>query len=275
MNILRRVLLLLCMGTLVVCVVLLLNFTALNPTGRRYSSYIPTENFRGRDGGDAERILSLDLDVPQNTITEPRQCICDSGYTNSLPHGGCDVCTIASDIEDYYIPDFFTDEFIGEAKNWSPGSGEVYSGRNSRQINAFLSMARELNRPFWLYVAVDSVVSPELRTLAESTGGGVIYYFTVPGYVDPIDAAAKSGIALSGGVFVLCALWEVWGLRRLRIRRRIPKEPAPKSPPTPRDPIGKAARSVQNAEQFNTQSRETARNELDQKEAHEEWRGDE
>jgi hypothetical protein len=275
---LRRCLLLISFGALIFSSVLLLNFTAPNPTGRRYSSEIPPENIRGRDGGNAEIILSIDLGVHQNTITPPRQCICNSSFSNSLPRSNCDVCTLNSEVERYHIPDFVTDAFIIEAKNYSPNSGDVYS-QNGNQLDAYLIMAHQLNRPFWLFVAVDSVVRDELRLLAEATGGGVVYYFTVAGYVDPIDTAAKGGITVSSTIFALSAIWEVWSLRRLRIRLSPPKQPTPRSAskptPTPRDPLHKAASAVQNAEQFNSQSRETAWNELDQKDANEESYGDE
>jgi hypothetical protein len=54
---------------LTACVVLLLNFTAPNPTGRRYSSESPLMTGQGsaqQIGLSAERVLARDLGIARN-----------------------------------------------------------------------------------------------------------------------------------------------------------------------------------------------------------------
>lgn len=244
MNFLRRLLLLISLSALIFSSVLLLNFTASNPTGRRYSSQIPSQTSRGRDGGDAERILSIDLDVPHNHTSTIRQCVCNPQYADNPPRQNCDVCTVLSEgVSNYRVPDFFTDTYIAEAKNYAPRS-DIY-GSNRDQIDAFLAMAHYLQRPLWLYVAVDSQVTPEVQYLIEQTGGGVVFYFTVPGYVDPVDDGATKGVVastLSIGVL---------GFAEVVSRRPRRKAPA--------DVVEKTRQTVDTAEEFARRSKERVR----------------
>ncbi len=63
----RRLLFPLALAGIILCGVLLLNFTASNPTHRRYSSQTPLTTGQGtgaKIGQDAERILSKDLGIP-------------------------------------------------------------------------------------------------------------------------------------------------------------------------------------------------------------------
>ncbi|MFN8372074.1 MAG: hypothetical protein U0694_04265 [Anaerolineae bacterium] len=273
MKLLRRILLLVSLGTLLVSAVLLLNFTAPNPSGRRYSSQIPSLTSRGRDGSDAERILALDLGVPQNTVSPPRQCICNSRYSAAPPGADCDVCSVLSDnVSNYRIPDFVTDTYIAEAKNYAPNN-DVYSS-NREQLDAFMAMAAYLERPLWLYVAVDSRVSPEFQYLVEQTGGGIVLYFTVPGYADPVDEAARKGVAVSGLVFALGILGEAMSLRR-GAQKSPAKPPAPKQAKAPRDPMDKVAQAMQRAEHFTARKRETLRRKIERDDTDLEKSGDE
>jgi hypothetical protein len=36
----------------------------------------------------------------------------------------------------------------------------------------------------WVYTRVNTNIDPELTSTAESTGSGVVLYFTVPDYID-------------------------------------------------------------------------------------------
>ena len=62
-------------GVIITGIVLLLNFTAPNPTGRRYSSEVVNLNLdNGAKGVEGERILAQDLNAPNNNIE--KHCIC-------------------------------------------------------------------------------------------------------------------------------------------------------------------------------------------------------
>jgi hypothetical protein len=258
MRIARRFLLLVFALLIIFSLVLLLNFTAPNPTGRRYSSETPLTSLRGRDGGDAERILALDLGVPNNNSAESTQCICSSDdYSETTLPAQCNICVFSPDVENYRVPDFVTDAYIAEAKNYAPISGDVYEA-NRDQFDAFMAMANELDLPLWVFVAVDSEVSPEFRASVEATGGGIVAYFTIPGYVDPTDQIANVVLRVSGGAFVLLLVWE--GLALIGFTPTMPKR-------APDDPHGKAARKVDTTEQFLERAKESTRRKIDQESA--------
>ncbi len=83
----RRIVFLLALISLVASVVLLMNITAPNPTGRRYSSEVPLVGRQANAqqiGADGERILSNDLHLPNNNEADQRQCICGN---TSRPKG--------------------------------------------------------------------------------------------------------------------------------------------------------------------------------------------
>jgi hypothetical protein len=68
----RRLVFLATLGGMILCGVLLLNFTASNPTHRRYPSQTPLTTGQGTGvviGLDAERILAKDLGLPPNDRT--------------------------------------------------------------------------------------------------------------------------------------------------------------------------------------------------------------
>ena len=211
--------------TIALTLVLLLNITAPNPTGRRYSSAMPM--FSGGTttiGTSAEVILSNDLGAPRNEDTDQRQCIC-GGAANGR-RGRCNVCVtqMASLIGSYRIPDFVTSKYIAESKN---EGGLPYRGSSDDvlQIYDYAAGARTLGIPLFVYTRVDTQVTPEFRAIVESTGGGIIPYFTVPGWIDPMDEMAKQG--LIGGVLLLIGgiIITFWG------RIVITDTPAPDNAP--------------------------------------------
>ena len=215
-KLLRRATILLSLIGIVVCVVLLLNFTASNPTGRRYSSEMPLRF--GNDvtineaGFDAERILSNDLNHPNNNIA-PTQCGCNATEYRQTPPNRCGTCLVISDeISSYVMPDFVAESYITDSKNLRPGSR-----LSTAQITSFVIMAQDLDVPLWIFVPVEGIdVRPTLQTAIESTGGGVIPYFTVPGYTDPVDRAAQTGLMVALGLLVAMLVWEflsgrTWG----------------------------------------------------------------
>jgi hypothetical protein len=232
MRLLRRLLLLAALIGFVVSVVLLLNFTAPNPTGRRYSS---ESSIRGGGTGNsnviglsAENILSQDLGLPRNELPEQRQCICSSSSTTVPPSNECRICITTVELlsPSHRRPDFIGSNFIAESKN---AQNLLYRGREMDQISDYVFAARAMNIPLWIYVRVDTVLDPEFIRLARSTGGGVVRYFTYPGYVDPIDEAAEAGLMVSAGVVVVGILWEL-AARRHGTQQRARKRKSPSDP---------------------------------------------
>ena len=88
----------------------------------------------------------------------------------------------------FRIPDFIAPDFIAESKNTQ---NLLYSGREYDQISDYALAAKLLNRPLWVYTRVDTIVEPKFYEIVHATGGNVVPYFTVPGYVDPVDDAAR------------------------------------------------------------------------------------
>ena len=81
-------------------------------------------------------------------------------------------------------------------------------------------------------------VDPVYEQLAASTHGGLVRYFNVPGYVDPVDQAAGVGMAASGTLLILIGVWEL-GLPSVRSAGNTPRSSwADVRPPTvPTDPV--------------------------------------
>ena len=237
----------------IISVILLLNFTAPNPTGRRYSSATPRTTGQGSAnelGGDGERILGSDLHLPNNNESNQRKCVCS--MTGSTPPGDCNVCLSQSPlVENYRIPDFVGRDFIAEAKNVRQLL--VSHDRDFQQISAFADAARATGRAFWLYVRVDTFVEPPYAALFDGIKGGIVYYFSVPGYVDTVDQLASIGLAVA--ILVLIVILISALLRPIR--------PVSVSRPPRRrrtiDPVGK----LNEAEDFLRRARERARREMD------------
>lgn len=248
----RRSLILVLFIILVSSLVLLLNVTAPNPTGRRYSSESPLTTGQGsiqQIGTTAERILARDLGVPRNEDPDQRQCFCNSG-ASAPPLAECRVCMAYAQLSTstYRRPDFVAPGFIAESKN---RQNLLYTQEDQvEQIGDYVIGAKALGRPLWLYTRVNTQLSPEFYQLVESTGGGVVPYFTVPGYVDPVDQAARIGLVVSGvGLLLLI----VWG----RLEYRWTRQDRP--PRQRRSRASKAAQAVNNAESFLRQTEERTR----------------
>jgi hypothetical protein len=254
---LRFILIILFQLIAVISILLLLNVTAPNPTHRRYSSETPLTTGQAASqeiGASAERILSKDLGLPNNNDADQLQCICrrDSDSKRSY----CRAClAIVQSVSSYRIPDFVGPNFIAESKNTQ---GLLYAGREVDQIRDYVAAARMLRRPLWVYVRTNTDVAPEFATLVNSTGGGLVYYFTVPGYADPIDSAGRTGLLVAGIGLILLV---VFGRRSQRRFIRI-ASPSPKQPPV-NDPLNKAVRKTETTEAFIQRSREHHRRQID------------
>jgi len=213
------------------CIVLLLNVTAPNPTGRRYSSrgpFMPPEltndvTVNNRAGADAEAVLEKDLGVTNNNASGQRQCLCQD--VKNQPKN-CDVCVIRNkSFGSDRIPDFITDRYIAESKNTKTLDQGV-----AGQLQDYASAAKDLKRPLWIFVRVNTEVDPGFKQLAEDTNGGVTYYFTYDGYLDPVDQGACGGLVGSGALVIGVIIWEV-RLRRRRVAHEICVQPTSTKPP--------------------------------------------
>lgn len=190
-------------GVIITGIVLLLNFTAPNPTGRRYSSEVVDLNLNnGAKGIQGERILAQDLNTPNNN--EVGQCIC-GGAVNPASISGCTLCRVRLvGVTSHRLPDFFTDTYIADAKNrytWLSTDRQDVA-----QMTDYADAAIALDIPLWVYVRVDTTVDQVMQDLVRSTGGDIVYYFATPDWVDPVNIIAIVGI-LIGGVIVVFVLW--------------------------------------------------------------------
>lgn len=237
-----------------ISIVLLLNFTAPNPTGRRYSSEVPAmDGARQVIGSEGERILAKDLRLPNNNESDQRQCFCQ---TAARKPGECNVCLrVQSLTSAYRVPDFIGSTFIAESKN---RENLLYQGREVDQIADYVVAAKELSRPLWLYVRVDTMVAPDFEQMVNSTGGGVVYYFRTDGYMDGVDAAAQTGLLASAGLLTGLTLTEVvfrrakgrWAARRL-----------------PASTHRRAADKMRTAETFLDRARDKALSQIDEEDS--------
>jgi len=254
----RRIVLLVSLVVVIGAVILLLNFTAPNPTGRRYSSHVPlsTGQANAQDiGNDGERILAMDLGIPNNNASDQRQCLCQGDRLIR----DCNVCLPVANLSTAYrIPDFITVDYIAESKNVR---GLLYDGREVDQIADYATAARLLKRPLWLYVRVNTLVAPEFRQVVEATGGGVIPYFTVDSYVDPIDQIMFPTAAVSGGILVVMIWLELGGWRR--IAKGVMVRPVPGKSPTSPQAAGTKGARIDAAEDFLQQARSRLQAKID------------
>lgn len=256
MKIIRRLILLVAIIAFALCIVLLLNFTAPNPTHRRYSSETPltTGQANGKQiGDDGERILSNDLNLPNNNDPAQLQCLCGNG---SNPCKSC--LTKLPSLSTYRVPDFVGPNFLAEAKN---KQDLLYTGREVDQIHDYVLAALLMNRPLWVYVRVNTDVAPEFTQLVESTGGGVLYYFTVPGYTDPVDKTVQTGAAISVIGLVGAGSLEWWSHRRRKVRVVVVELPSPT--PAPDKPVDSTSRKLDHAEDFLAKRKDRLRGQLD------------
>ncbi len=249
---LRAFLMLTALLMAIMAVIVLLNFTALNPTGRRYSSGTPLLTGQGQAkeiGNSAEAILARDLQM-ENNNTSGKQCFCNDAFASQPVTGDCGVCVAyLPEIAHYRIPDFISGQFIADSKN----EKRLYP---NLQLQHFMLAAIALDRPLWIYVRVNTIVDPRLETMIDLTGGGVVYYFTVPGFVDPVDQAAQQALIVSVIVFGGCLF--TFPIRRRRVVSVRPPAPAHPSQRKPHKPG-----TLRDAEAFASSSRQRAWEEID------------
>jgi hypothetical protein len=135
----------------------------------------------------------------------------------------------------------------------------LYESRDLQQITDYATAARAMKVPLWVFIRVNTNIDSEFRRIVSTTGGAVVPYFTVPGWEDPIDQAAQTG--LIGSMIVLGIGGVVGVLVRGRPNRRsTPEQLAPK---TPRDPLGKAVDSIDSLQKFTKASKDRAKDRLD------------
>ncbi len=240
---------------LAVSVLLLLNVTAPNPTGRRYSSEIPVTTGQGSTdliGSDAERILAADLHLPNNNDAGQRQCLCSQTQYASTTPGQCNVClAYSAHIANFRLPDFVGDGFIADSKNVRELS--VTSLNTFQQLSDMAQVARDNNLALWIFVRVNTRVDSEYRALFDGLRGGILPYFAVPGYVDPVDSAAQIGLLLA---LLLIAALLAWGW--LTKPRPAPK-PQSVQEKKPEDPLQKA----DEAQEFARRMKDRARGKIE------------
>jgi hypothetical protein len=163
---------------------------------------------------------------------------------------------------DYRVPDFIATGFIAESKN---ARNLLYTGREYDQISDYALAAKLLNRPLWVYVRVNTNVDPDFYQIVESTGGAVVPYFTVPGYIDPVDITARESGFVSG-MLLVGIVWLEWrSLKKRRFKLPIPKMPQPRQPV---DPVVGITRKVTYAEDFTTRAKDRLRATIDEED---EW----
>jgi hypothetical protein len=260
MKLARRLVLAVALLVILICCVVLLNVTAPNPTGRRYSSQSPISTGQGNAsqiGVSAEKILSADLRLPRNDEPEQRQCVCNAA--GRVDPKACRVCMVNNaNIDTYRRPDFVGSNFIAESKN---ARDVLYDSRDADQITDFVTAAKELGKPLWVFTRTNTNFPPELRDLVASTGGGVVPYFNVAGYVDPMDEAARYWLLRAGVVFAVLVGVEML----IIVGSRKPQE-APSQPVTtkiPMHPVTQARNSTEQAEQAMREQIERVRRKLD------------
>lgn len=200
----RRIILVASFISIIICFVLLLNFTAPNPTGRRYSSQTPMGISSNEKGDAGESILSMDLRLPHNGSSDQRRCLCNSSVVG-IP-SECRVCLVSMPLtsNQFRIPDFVAPTFIAEAKNARRLNQDQFE-----QIKEYSSAALLLGKPLWLFVRMDTYLGEDFNALVMSTGGNVVYYFTAIGYVDPVDRAAQQILLVATPIFLVTAFWHL------------------------------------------------------------------
>lgn len=264
MKFLRRSLILAALLTALVCAVLLLNFTAPNPTGRRYSSETPLRTGDGTPnqlGTDGERVLANDLALPNNNASNQGQCFCRIG--NDAGHASkCRICLGQFEaVSRARVPDFVTTTLIVDSKN----SRQVpFDSEEAREIADYAMLAQLTRREFWLFVRMDTIVSSEVAQIVQMTGGDVVYYFTTPGYVDPIDQTARFGFAGAGILFGFVGWLELRSWRGQKWSKLLSLTPKPTAPPKyPNDPLNRAIRKTDSAADFGRRAIDRQRRDID------------
>lgn len=222
---------------LVIFIILLGNFTAPNPTGRRYASEITIRSGGTQQvGAEAERVLANDLNVVNNNTVG--QCICrEAGAHRAF--NNCTSCFVVNPAISSTTrqPDFVTRRYIADAKN-------TVQLRDLRQIEDFARAAEQLRVPLYIYSRVDTFVPARIQRVVDETGGDVVPYFRPDGWVDPVDRLALRGSLVAVVVIVLMLAWEV-----LARRRPYPETPPPERRTKGDDIAGELARMKERTRQ--------------------------
>jgi len=257
---LRRITLLV-MGLLaVLSTTLLLNFTAPNPTGRRYSSANPVDLAKTIDTSDwraAEMILERDLGAPFNDTAQTRTCLCNQ-QNHKTPPNRCNTCALppVELSQSFALPDFITDEYLADSKY-------VQRFSSDSQIEDFLAYAELANYEVWIFVRVDSDFSVQTAQRIAATGGRIVPYFVTAGYVDPIDRAASNVLIISLVVIaVLLGLEAVLYIRR----QHESGEPPAQEEDLP-DEVEQAKRSTETTEAYMKRIERLSRREIDEEDS--------
>lgn len=256
----RRLLWIPALMTLILCGLLLLNVTAPNPTGRRYSSVNPAQVAADlnlpQPGRAAEEVLSWDLGIPRNDSSEgERACICNETRESTTPPGRCNLCVAYHPDVSLAIPDFITESYIADSKDYQSA---ILS--TDDQIRNFLLASDVLNVPLYIYLPhpVDGNlrVSDRTRELIMATGGDVIPYFTHAGYADPVDRIATVGLVL--------AVLVILGLVFLEFRNSPSVDSGNRDPDAQdSDAIDNAVDSTEATEQFMGRIERLSRRDID------------
>lgn len=228
---------------------IVLNITHPNPTGRRYSSEMIDLNISSQEKGlQAEAILESDLHTMRNDSPGNRQCICTNASTPPVSSACTSCMAYIPELQINRRPDFITERYIAEVKNH--GKGLYQSRRDMEELTDYVIAAQTLRLPLWIYLRTDTPIPDEFRVLIEATGGGVVSYLAVPGYVDVVGQTALVVLVLSSGALTLLFFIE----QRPRHARVIA---APAPGPTPAQPIDEL-------ETFVKRSRDKAQRRIDE-----------
>lgn len=223
---------------------MVVNITAPNPTGRRYSSQpVPfggyTNNYIGYEG---EKVLSADLRLPNNNSSGQTVCLCSS---TGIPNGRCRSCWYSIKLGATRIPDFVSEWFIADSKNTS----NLYPERGQLEDMGTAALAKA--RPLYVFVRINTVVDSNLEQQIQSTGGGVIRYFrNQADYQDEWDRLGQISIVV--GSVVLMIVIALKALPYVRITVKMP-----------RSADRKAQDTMDSAEDLMRQARESAQPTLD------------
>jgi hypothetical protein len=235
---------------IIVSLIQLMNFTAPNPTGRRFSSQIPNaecgeSGCSSANGRYAEVILSLDLKIPRNDSLEGnRACFCTSRRSSR-----CNTC-LARNTGATSIPDFVTGAYIAEAKFTRALS-------LTQQLSSMIQGSRTLNMPFYLFVRVDTLVTPTLTTAVNETGGAVVYYFSHVGWKgDTTEQMAQVALVIALVLAHIAVVGLYFLTRPVIVTPIVP-------PVTPQSKLTKAERKVNNAEEYYQQRKQKALDDID------------
>lgn len=216
---------------------LLFSTTAPNPTGRWFSSnFIDTSLATQIYGQEAEIVLAHDLHLPQNDSPEgERRCFCNVQY--QAPPGRCNVCeTSSANISSWSIPDFVTDGMIVDSK--AVGQFTV-----DKQINNFITVAKQTGRQLWIYVRNDTTFSDATRSSIQATGGDIIPYFVVSGFGTWLLAEKAANNILIFAIIIALGLL-IWEYIAQQGRKQ-----APPSDTLP-DEVERAEDSVEETERY-------------------------